>query len=115
MIEVQVHSLVGDFAEDKDAARSLREQTLLPALRRGDEVALDFSGIDFATQSFVHALISEALRDESLRALDLLLFRSCAPAVRSIIEVVVEYSQAALAESKSDQADDALADPPQST
>ncbi len=49
---------VGDFAEDKDAARRLREEVIVPAIERGDEVVIDFSAASSATQSFLHALFS---------------------------------------------------------
>src|SRR5437763_15291629 len=53
---------VAGFAEDKDYARSLRHEKILPALKRGDAIILDFSRVKYATQSFVHALIGEALK-----------------------------------------------------
>jgi STAS-like domain of unknown function (DUF4325) len=83
----------GDFAGNKDVARDLREQKIAPALQRGEEVALDFAGIDLATQSFIHALVSDLIRRDDLHALDRLVFEHCADDVQSIIEIVVDYSQ----------------------
>jgi len=84
----------GSFAESKEQAKQVRMQKILPALNRGEEVILDFAGITFATQSFIHALIAEAVRvEEPQPGLDLLVFRNCAAEVKSIIEVVVSYAQ----------------------
>jgi len=80
------------LAEDKDEARELRLSAVLPALEKGDKVVLDFSEVGFATQSFVHALIGEALQRHKIGVLDLLEFRSCSSTVRSVIELVVDYS-----------------------
>ena len=80
------------FAEDKDYARELRIAALLPALERGDAVVLDFQGVHFATQSFVHALIGEALKRFGEAVLDRIEFRNCSDQLRSIVDLVVDYS-----------------------
>jgi hypothetical protein len=80
------------FAEDKAAAKELRIQKILPALERNEDVVLDFGQITYATQSYIHALIGEALkrfRDEALERLE---FKNCSPQLQSLIELVVDYS-----------------------
>jgi len=47
------------FAEDKDAARDIRINKILPTLEHDQKVVLDFSHVQYATQSFIHALIGE--------------------------------------------------------
>jgi hypothetical protein len=89
---VKISEAAGAFAEDKDAAREIRLHTILPALETSKEVVLDFKGVGAATQSFIHALISEGVRRFPETALDLLRFTACSPAVKSIIRTVVEYS-----------------------
>lgn len=92
MIEIKLFDVVGDFAEDKDAAKDIRESRIRPALARGERVVLDFSNITLATQSFVHALVSGVLRTEGEQILDRIEFRRCEAGVRGIIETVVQYS-----------------------
>jgi hypothetical protein len=87
-----LESGVNGFAEDKDQARELRTSRLLPALARSEKVILDFSAVRYATQSFIHALIGEALQKHSENALEMLEFTHCTPQVRSVIELVVDYS-----------------------
>jgi hypothetical protein len=91
MTRIPLHELVGDFAEDKDVAGQLRNDRILPALETGDAVEIDFGGITLATQSFMHALIAEALRRHGEACLDRLVFKDCSPLVRGIIETVVQY------------------------
>jgi STAS-like domain of unknown function (DUF4325) len=91
MIRIQLLTLVGTFAEDKDAAAKLRREEVLPLLAKREVVELDFTGITLTTQSFIHALISEALRQNGEEVLDRLTFKGCQPAVRDIIETVVQY------------------------
>lgn len=92
MIDVQVPAGSEGFAEDKDAARSIRLSKILPALEKGQCVRLDFARVNYATQSYVHSLIGEALQRHGDRTLDQIEFRNCSASVRSVIELVVDYS-----------------------
>jgi hypothetical protein len=90
-MNINIFDLVGSFAEDKDTAAVLRKENILPALKNGQNLELDFTGVTLTTQSFVHALISEALRQYPNTALKLMSFKGCADSVRGIIETVVQY------------------------
>ncbi len=83
------------LAEDKDAARQLRMKRILPALERGEVVELDFSAVGLATQSYIHALISEAVWRHGAKAIDLLRFDGCNEDVKQVILAVIRYTTAA--------------------
>lgn len=83
---------VNGFAEDKDQAKKIRTEELLPALERGETVVIDFAAVRYATQSFVHALIGEALKKYGDNVLDHVEFQNCSPQLQSVIELVVDYS-----------------------
>lgn len=93
MITIHLLPIVGAFAENKDLARSIRLERIIPALNNGEDVTLDFQGIDAATQSFVHALISDLIRNYGSRIIDNISFKSCNETVQKIIGIVVEYMQ----------------------
>jgi len=59
-------------------------------------VVLNFNGIDAATQSFVHALISDLIRKYGDEVLERISFKSCNETVQKIIGIVVEYMQESL-------------------
>jgi hypothetical protein len=67
----------------------------MPALARSEKVTVDFTGVGGATQSFVHALISEPLRTYGPDVLDKLYFKHCNPAIQQVITIVTEYMQEA--------------------
>jgi STAS-like domain of unknown function (DUF4325) len=90
--EIKLRPDVGGFAEDKDRAKIIRIEKILPALEKRKSVVLDFDGVSYATQSYVHALIGEALKKHGESALELIEFRNCSPQLRSLIELVVDYS-----------------------
>ena len=93
MILVQLQPLIGDFAENKDIARDIRVNMIMPALGKGDAVTLDFTGVSGATQSFIHALISEPIRQHGSGVLEKILFQSCNETIQKIISIVSEYMQ----------------------
>ena len=93
MKTVTMLPLVGSFAENKDMARSIRLEKILPSLEKGEEVNLDFGGVGSATQSFIHALISDLIRIYGIEVLDKVFFKNCNEIVKKIINIVVEYMQ----------------------
>ena len=90
---IDIKKQAGVFAENKDIAGTIRETIVLPALRSRDEVAFDFTGVEGATQSFVHAMISEAIREFGSEVLDHMVFRHCNASIQGIIEIVTDYMQ----------------------
>ena len=80
------------FAENKEQAKQLRQDVILPALAAGETVTIDFTGVETSTQSFVHALISEAIRRHGEAAIPQLRFKAASPEVRQLVTTVVEYT-----------------------
>lgn len=93
MKRINIRALAGAFAENKDIARDLRLQELLPALERKEDIILDFSRVDAVTQSFIHALISDLIRKHGPEVLDHIEFKSCNETIRKIVTMVVDYMQ----------------------
>ena len=96
MKRISIFNHVGAFAENKDVAKSIRTQEIIPALDKNEEVVLDFEKVGAATQSFIHALISDVLRKYGNEALDRIAFKSCNETVSKIISIVVDYMQEGL-------------------
>ncbi|MCI0491155.1 MAG: STAS-like domain-containing protein [Blastocatellia bacterium] len=95
MMKVKVIELqpgIAGFVEDKDLARLIRIGELLPALEQGENIVLDFRQVKYATQSFIHALLGEALYKYREELLDRIEFKNCTPQLQSVIELVVDYS-----------------------
>lgn len=83
---------IAGFAEDKAQAKSIRKDQLLPALEQGEKIVLDFRDVKYATQSFIHALLGEALYKYREELLDRIEFKNCTLQLQSVIELVVDYS-----------------------
>ncbi len=93
MVSIKLFELVGEFAENKDIARDIRISKIVPALEMNEKIILDFEGIEAATQSFVHALLSSLIRDRGSEVLDSISFKNCNETLKKIIGIVVEYMQ----------------------
>jgi len=90
-VKIELAKVVGTFAEDKDTAARLRREEILPTLAAGGAIEIDFAEVSLTTQSFIHALISEALRQHGEEVLDRIHFKNCETGPRGIIETVVQY------------------------
>lgn len=93
---IHIEELAGEFAENKDIAKKIRVERILPTLSNGDEVILDFTGVQGATQSFVHALISDPIREFKDFAFNNMLYQGANDEVREIISIVYRYLQESL-------------------
>lgn len=90
---IHIFEKVGDFAGNKDIARDIRLNEIIPALDRNEDIVIDFNKVGSATQSFIHALISDVIRKYGIDSLDHIIFKSCNDTIKKIISIVVEYMQ----------------------
>jgi hypothetical protein len=83
---------VAEVVQDENTQQAvvLRDKRILPAVREGRWLVLDFKDIRFATQSLVHALLYEPLhiRGSLLR----LSFLNCTRATQEAIRTVAAYA-----------------------
>ena len=83
----------GEFCENKDIAKRIREENLLPALAKNQAVTFDFEGVTGATQSFIHALISEAIRKYPETIFDNVFYKNTCEDLKEVISIVYTYMQ----------------------
>lgn len=97
MRTIDVSKKTGTFAENKDVAREYRIRQILPALEDpGETVVLNFANVTGATQSFMHALISDVIRKHGDNVFERLLFKNCSPAVQQVVNIVADYMEESL-------------------
>lgn len=93
MKAIKIYKFAGEFAENKDVARKVRVDLITPTLKKGGEIVLDFGKVGSTTQSFIHALLSELMREYGPDVLEKIAFKSCNENVKGIINIVVDYMQ----------------------
>lgn len=81
---------VGEFDEDVEKAALVRDNEIMPNIRAGNMIVLDFSGTRFVTQSFVHALLNDAFRLPG--SLVRLSFVNCTKSSEEAIAAVAAYA-----------------------
>lgn len=90
---IKLLELTGEFAENKDIAKNIRTSQLLPALEDNRAITFDFDGVKGATQSFIHALISDALRKFPDVVYDNVFYKNTNEEIQKIITIVYRYMQ----------------------
>jgi|SRR3989344_4642265 len=93
MKEIKIFEKTGAFAGNKDIARDIRLNEILSYINDENKIVLDFEGVESATQSFIHALISDVIRQKTIKVLDRIFFKNCNETIKKIIEIVTEYMQ----------------------
>ena len=96
METIKMFDKIGNFGENKDLAKKMREEILLPALEKNNAVTFDFADVSGVTQSFIHALLSEAMRKFPKRFYDNVFFKNTDDDIREIISIVYRYMQESL-------------------
>lgn len=97
MIVIKMSDKIGTFASNKDIAKEIRTTMIIPALERQESIVIDFEGVNGATQSFLHALMSEGMRRIGVNSfLDKVSFQSCNEKIQTIVTIVTDYMQAGL-------------------
>ena len=90
--EIKIMDFCINFAEDKDIAKAIREDYIIKYIISKEKVILNLKEIDSSTQSFIHALISEIFQKYGETALNLVEFKNCNVAIKSLIATVINYS-----------------------
>ena len=91
--EIIIKDYAGEFGEDKDVAREIRQTQIIPAIERGGTVTLDFGGMTGVTQSFIHALIAEPIMRFRDQAFEHLFYLDANSQIAEIISIVYRYLQ----------------------
>lgn len=83
---------VKTFEENVEEAARIREQEILPSMSQGTMVVVDFAGVRFATQSFVHALMYKVIRDGQQLG-STLSIANCSRSTREAVMAVAAYAK----------------------
>lgn len=90
---IKIRQLAGSFAENKDIAKKIREEEIMPTLSMRKEIIIDFKDVTGATQSFIHALISDPIRKYKDVAFNNLIYKNANDDIQQIITIVYRYLQ----------------------
>lgn len=80
------------FEENVEEAARVRDVEILPSMGAGTMVVIDFEGVRFATQSFVHALMYKVIRDGQQIG-STLSIANCSRSTREAVMAVAAYAK----------------------
>ena len=89
---MSVAIVFGQYAEDKEAAISYRDQYLLPALLQGKRVELDFKDVKTAPHSFINALLATPVKRLGVKAYQRIKVINAPGFIHEIIDTVLEHN-----------------------
>ncbi len=95
---IRIQEVAGTFAENKDVAKKIRIEEIMPALSKNKDITFDFENVQGATQSFIHALISDPIREFKEIAFDHLLYKNANEDIQEVISIVYRYLQESLSD-----------------
>lgn len=81
-----------NFEEDVEKSAEIRENEILPRINSGKMVVIDFNGVSFATQSFVHSLMYKVIRDGQQIG-STLSVANCSSSTREAVMAVAAYAK----------------------
>ncbi|MGO9232224.1 MAG: STAS-like domain-containing protein [Bryobacteraceae bacterium] len=87
---VNIYNYFGKYAEDKDAAIAYRDRHLIPAIRQGKRIELDFQEVETAPHSFLNALLATPVTILGPKAYQWIKVRNAPGAIHEIIGGVLE-------------------------
>lgn len=93
MIIIKMSDQINEYGENKDIAKNIRQNIILPTLEKHEDIVINFEGITGVTQSFIHALLADPIRKYPDEIFDKITFKNCNDMVKVIIETVEEYMQ----------------------
>ncbi len=89
---VSITPTVGHLAEDKDAAKRVRDDVILPEIRLGRPVCIDLRAIRVVTHTFLHALLYEVVGVAGADSRRLVYIQAQDRQVKDVVRMVSLYA-----------------------
>lgn len=85
-----VRNYFGPYAEDKQAAIRQRDAKLIPALREGKSLVVDFASVNSAPHSFLSALLATPIKILGMAAYKKIKIVNASPEIRETIDYILD-------------------------
>lgn len=87
---ISIRNIFGNFAEEKVSAISYRDKAMLPAIKNGKVIILDFENVISAPHSFLNALLAVPTRHLGINAYKMIKIVNAAPVIRETIDFIFD-------------------------
>ncbi|NOU23471.1 MAG: STAS-like domain-containing protein [Methyloglobulus sp.] len=90
---IQLTDQSDSFLSGAECALQIRMEQLVPAIKIGETVEIDFSNVRGTSQSWMNALVMGALLECGMDSLKFLKFKHCNPLVKELITFSVQKAK----------------------
>lgn len=80
----------GPFADEKQAAINFRDNKLVPAIKSGKKVLIDFEGVDSSPHSFLSALLATPVKILGINSYKVIRITNASPEIRETIDYIFD-------------------------
>ena len=87
---ISVRNYFGRYAEDKDLAKKIRDEKLLPALAENKTLTIDFEEILSAPHSLLNAMLATLITRLGLSAYKKIKIINAAPEIRETLDFIFD-------------------------
>jgi len=87
---LSIYNYFGSFAEDKQAAIKHRDNKLVPAIKDGKTVVVDFDNVNYAPHSFLSALLATPTKILGMKAYKRIRIVNATPEIRETIDYILD-------------------------
>ncbi len=89
-ITISIQTYFGKYAEDKDKAKKIRDEKLLPALAENKSLIMDFEDIISAPHSLLNAMLATPIERLGLAAYKKIKIINAAPDIRETLDFIFD-------------------------
>jgi hypothetical protein len=90
VLYISVRNYFGTYAEDKDLAKKIRDEKLLPALAENKTLTIDFENIISAPHSLLNAMLATPIRQLGLAAYKKIKVINVSPDIRVTLDFIFD-------------------------
>ena len=89
-VSIEIRNHFGRYAEDKDRAKKIRDEKILPALAEDKSLIIDFEDIVSAPHSLLNAMLATPIERLGLAAYKKIKIINAAPEIRETLDFIFD-------------------------
>ncbi len=89
-VVIKLNNYFGQYLENKDLAKEIRDTIILPSIEKGEILTLDFDGICFSAHSLLFAMLATPIERLGLSAYKKIKIINAAPEIRETLDFIFD-------------------------
>jgi hypothetical protein len=89
---LSIFNYFGSFAEDKDMAKKIRDEKIIPAMRENKKLLLDFDNVKQAPHSFLNALLATSIAELGMQSYKRIKYINETKEIKNTLEYIFDQN-----------------------